>query len=110
MNPLYEAQHTLQHYCRDAAQMLEQALEEYCNVNLEQDKDSLILNVKKYSSHLVLLEPFYCRDGEIKQASQLRKLCSLLGHEDYLENEEEQIQLLTRIFQEIAQLPIFAKE
>ena len=70
------------------------------------EKEAVFLELKTYSSRLALLEPFYCLDGDRKQANQLQKLCSLLGHEGYQENDEEQVRLLTKIFQEIAQLPI----
>lgn len=109
MNPLCEAQLALENYCCNKAEMLEQALESYCNASVKQEKETLIVDVKNHSSHLVLLEPFYCHESDGKPASHLLKLCNLLGNEDYLENDEEQVQLLTKIFQEIAQLPISVK-
>jgi len=108
LNPLHEAQNALQHYCSNVILMLEQALEGYCNATMKQEKETVFMDIKKYSSRLALLEPFYGSNGDTTQASQLKKLCILLGHENYQENSEEQILLLTKIFRLLAQLPASA--
>ncbi len=106
MNPLYEARSALRLYCSNVVVLLEKALEDYCNASMKQEKETIFMDVKKYSLSLVLLEPFYCLNGEKKNAAQLQKLCTLLGHENYQENNKEQIHLLTKILQLIAQLPV----
>ena len=106
MNPLHEAQHALQQYCSNLVLMLEQALEGYCNASLVQEKEVVFIEVKKYSSRLALLESFYCKNGDKACARELQKLCSVLNHENYQENDDEQVRLLTKIYQLIAQLPL----
>lgn len=104
MNPLYEATKVLGFYCDNLVLMLEQALEDYCNAEVKNEKESAIIDAKKYSAQLALLEPFYTPDGNKKEVSQLPKLCSLLGQESFQDNKEQTL-LLTKIFRLINQLP-----
>ncbi len=103
MNPLYEAHSTLGLYCSNEVEVLEQALEGYCNANSQQDKESAIIDVKRYSSRLACLESFYSLDSNKINAAELPKLCILLGEESYQENNE-QILLLAKIFRLLAQM------
>lgn len=86
--------------------MLEQAIAKYCNASLDKEKEALLIEIKKHSTRLTLLELFYCQKGDQTCAVELQKLCSVLDHESYQENEEELISLLSKIYQLIAQLPI----
>ncbi len=104
MNPLYEAHSALGFYCSNEMALLEQALEGYCNASRKQDKESAIIDVKKYSSRLALLQSFFSLDTDKANLGQLPKLCILLGQEKYQENNE-QILLLTKIFRLLGQIP-----
>ncbi len=103
MNPLYEAHSALGLYCSNEVEVLEQALEGYCNASTQQDKKTAITDVKKVSSRLACLEHFYSLDSDKTNAAQLPKLCILLGEESYQENNE-QILLLAKIFRLLAQI------
>lgn len=104
MNPLYEANRVLGFYCDNLVLMLEQALDDYYNADMENEKESAIIDAKKYSAQLALLEPFYNLDANKKESSQLPKLCALLGQESCQDNKEQTF-LLTKIFRLINQLP-----
>jgi hypothetical protein len=54
-------------------------LEGYCNASRKQDKESAIIDVKKYSSRLALLQSFFSLDTDKANLGQLPKLCILLG-------------------------------
>jgi hypothetical protein len=103
LNPLYEAQGTLELYYSNEVELLEQALEGYCNASTQQDKESAMIDVKKYSSRLACLEHFCSLNSDKTNATQLPKLCILLGEESYQENNE-QILLLAKIFRLLAQM------
>ena len=85
-------------------------MEGYCNASKQQERELAIQNLKKYSLRLALLEHFYQRKEGKTQAEQLQKLCVLLGQENNpesnQENNEEQIQLLTKIYRILADLPM----
>ena len=110
MNLLYEAKSALLHHCNNLAVMLEQSLDIYCNADAEQEKEKSFRDIKLYSSQLVLLEAFYASKTGKTQLSQLKKLCILLGHEKFHGNQQEQLALLTKIFQSLAQIPVPAAD
>ncbi len=103
MNPLHEAHSALGFYCGNVAGLFEQALEAYSNASMKQDKESAIIDVKKYSLRLALLESFYSLDKDKTNAAELQKLCILLGQESYQDNNE-QILLLAKIFRLLAKI------
>lgn len=106
MKFLQEAKSAILLHCNNLAVMLEQSLDIYCNTDAEQEKGKAYKDIKIYSSQLVLLETFYAANPGKTQTSQLQKLCTLLGHENYQGNEDEQLALLTKIFQSLAQIPV----
>lgn|GEM_PF-882005 len=105
MRYLQDARSALLLHCNNLAIMLEQSLDIYCNADADQEKEKSFRDIKLVSSQLVLLETFYATQSGKTQISQLQKLCILLGHENYQGNKEEQLALLIKIFQSLAQIP-----
>ena len=102
MNALQDAQSCLQQYCIHLLTKLEQALENYSMANVQDEQDEIFTQIKSYSSDLSLLLPFYSATKGKTQGQQIQKLCFLLKHKNYQENDAEQVALLTKIFQVLA--------
>ncbi len=104
MNPLLEAQRSLLAYCRELTLMLKQSLLAYFSVSPPQEKKDYFDELKKYSEELDLLEAFYDSENDMALAKQLHNQCVLLGNEHFQDNEEDQLRLLAKIFQLLAQI------
>jgi hypothetical protein len=100
-----EAKSVLLHHCNNLAALLEQSLSVFYSTDLEQEREKAFKEIKSYSADLVLLESFYAVNPGKTKLSQLQKLCILLGHENYQKEGNEQLALLTKIYQSLAQIP-----
>jgi len=79
LNPLYEATKVLGFYCDNLVLMLEQAPEDYCNAEVKNEKELAIIDAKKYSAQLALLEPFYSPMGIKKRYPSFQNSVACLG-------------------------------